>query len=342
MESKKIGIIGTGRWASNIAGLCLKNNHQVIAWERKKESQGEFFKTGINSYIDLSSFKQDKQLLFTTSLNKIIQTSDVVFISILSQYLNDLMQNLKQVKGYQNTKYCLAMKGVESSTGRTLSEIMMDNGVRKENIAVLGGPGHIQNIVANKKTHMSVAAYKQEFAKEIQNILTNKNFKLFIEEDVKGLELCAAAKNPYGILAGVCVGSGNETLRGSLMCASLLEMGQYLDAMQCLGKTASGLPLLGDFDATMYDSNSHNLNYGIQIVKQNTANPKVDFVPEGKQAVQGLIKRMIQHNNEVSDFMQLNAPLLQTCNDIVEGKIKPAKAVEAVDKAIQKVRDLYN
>lgn len=342
MESSKIGIIGTGRWASNIAGLCLKNGHQVLSWERKKPEQSQFFQTGTNSYIDLSSYKLDEQLSFTNSLNKVIHSSEVVFISILSQYLDELMQSVKQVKGYRNKLYCIAMKGVEASTGRTLSEIMIDNGVKAENITVLGGPGHIQSIVAGKKTHMAIAGYRQVMAKKIQSLLTNDNFKLFIEEDIKGLELGAAAKNPYGILAGVCVGSGNETLRGSLMCASLIEMEQYLDAMQCLEKTATGLPLLGDFDATMYDKNSHNLNYGIEIVKQNSPNPKINFEPEGKKAVQGLIKRMINYNNEVSDFMQLKAPLLQTCNDIVQGKIKPNKAVEAVDKAIQQVKDLYN
>ena len=333
----KIGILGTGRWASNIAGLCLRNGHEVLAWERKKQNQSEFFTTGTNKYIDLSSYKQDKYLMFTNSLNKVINSCDYVFISILSQYLDDLMQSVKKVRGYHNTKYCLAMKGVEETTGRLLDEIMIDNGVKKDNISVLGGPGHIQSIAAGKKTHMAVAAFKKSLAEDIQLILENKNFKLSIEEDVKGLEIGGASKNPLGILAGVCVGSGNETLRGPLMCAGLVEMERYLDAMQCLEKTAKGLSLLGDFDATMYDPNSHNLNYGIEIVKQNTSEPKIDFIPEGKAAVKGLIKRMIEYNKQVSDFMQLKAPLLETCSDIVSGKVKPKKAVEAINKAIIEV-----
>ena len=30
----KISILGTGRWASNLAGLCLKNGHEVLAYEK--------------------------------------------------------------------------------------------------------------------------------------------------------------------------------------------------------------------------------------------------------------------------------------------------------------------
>ena len=57
----KIGILGTGRWASNIAGLCLRNGHEVLAWERKKQNQSEFFTTGTNKYIDLRSHTNDKK-----------------------------------------------------------------------------------------------------------------------------------------------------------------------------------------------------------------------------------------------------------------------------------------
>ena len=208
----------------------------------------------------------------------------------------------------------------------------------KNNIVALAGPGHVQSISAGKKTHMVVAGYEAKLADTFKYILSNDSFMLFSNPDVKGVEICAAAKNVYGAMAGICVGSENDTLRGSLMCASLAEMEHYLDAMQCVPKTARRLPLLGDYDATLYDRNSHNLNYGIEIVKQNTIEPKLSFVSvEGKEAVLGLIKRMMNYNNQVSDTMQLSAPLLCAYSDIVRGKIQPSKAVYWIEKAIQEV-----
>ena len=333
----KVGIIGTGRWASTMAWLCAQNGHNVLAWEKifEGKTESDFFKTKKNNYVDLTNY--DK-LNFTHDLEKVLNFGDYVIISILSQSVDELMQDVKKVKGYENKHYILAMKGIEQTTGRTLSEILLAIGVNKQNICVLAGPGHPQSIVKGEKTHMVVAGYDSERAKKVSKILSNENYKLFPLHDVKGVEICAAAKNVYGGLGGMCVGSKNDTLRGSLMCASLAEMENYLDAMQCIPTTARRLPLLGDYDATMYDNNSHNLTYGIEVVKQNTPNPQLPFVSiEGKQAVTGLIKRMINYNNQVSDAMQLRAYLLETYQSIIDGQIEPVKAVNEIEKAITKV-----
>lgn len=336
----KISILGTGRWASNLAGLCLKNGHKVLCYEKilPECSESEFFKSGKNSYIDLSSFYNEGTLTFTHDLEKAVYYSDYIIISILSQKLDEFMQDVKQVKDYTTKNYCLAMKGVEATTGRTLSEILMDNGVNKNNIVALAGPGHVQSISAGKKTHMVVAGYDSQLADTFKQILSNSAFLLFANPDVKGVEICAAAKNVYGALAGICVGSDNPTLRGSLMCASLAEMEHFLDSLQCVPKTARRLPLLGDYDATMYDCNSHNLNYGIEIMRQNTINPNLNFNSiEGKEAVVGLLKRMNNYNNQVSDSMQLEAPLLSAYNDIVKGSVPLVEAVNCIEKAIKRV-----
>ena len=335
-----ITVLGTGRWASNIAGLLLKNGHNVLSWEKVFDEfpESEFFLTGKNNYIDLSQFKNNGVLSFTHDLDEAIASGDIVFVSILSQKVDELMTSISGVRDYQNKKYVIAMKGVEATTGRTLSEILMAHGVKKNNIAVLAGPGHVENIAKGMSTHMVVAGYDYDFATRVKTILSNDTFRLFPNVDVKGVELCAAAKNVYGGLAGMCVGSNNDTLRGSLMCASLTEMERYLEAMQCVPTTARGLALLGDYDATLYDKNSHNLNYGIEVIRQNTANPKMPFVSiEGRDAASGLIKRMTNYNNEVSDKMQIEAPLIETYQDVVTAKISPEKAVESIQNAIEKV-----
>ena len=69
--------------------------------------------------------------------------------------------------------------------------------------------------------------------------------------------------------------------------------------------------------------------------------PKLSFVSvEGKEAVSGLIKRMINYNQQVSDSMQLTAPLLYAYSDIVKGRVKPNNAVEHIENAIQEVYKL--
>ena len=246
------------------------------------------------------------------------------------------MQEVSKIPGYKDKVFILAMKGVEESTGKTNSEITMDYNVKIDNIAVTGGPGQPNSIVENLKINkMVVAAYNKKVAKEIASIIKTENFQLYPWPDVLGTELCGAFKNVYSALGGMCEAAGHATLKGHIMSVSIYEVKNYLKGMGCLQDTAESLPLIADYNATMYDPVSHNLNYGIEVVKQKTINPKLNYVSvESKEAVTGLIKRLEQKNAQLSDYMKIKAPLLQTYKNIVDGKIKIENIIPEVEKSI--------
>lgn len=326
----KISVIGTGRWASTNIWIAVRGGHTVKCWDK---FETDFMLTKKNRYVDLSDCQD---VVCCKDLKETLEYSDIVIISILSQELDNLMQEISQIDGYKDKKYCLAMKGVEATTGRTLSEIMMQYGVDKNNIAILAGPGQPDSIVENKKINkMVVSSYDYNLAKKISEIIKTENFKLYPWPDVQGCELCGAAKNLYSALGGMCEGADQSTLKGQIMSVSLYEMQKYLKGMQCNPETVVHLALLADYNATLYDPVSHNLNYGIEVVKQHTVNPNLDFNSiEGRYAVAGLIKRMTLRNERLSDYMQIKAPLMQTFQDIVDEKISTEEIIPEVNKAI--------
>ncbi len=326
----KISVLGTGRWASTNIWIAVRGGHEVMCWDK---FDTDFMKTKKNRYVDLSN--SDK-VICNHNLEETLNYSDIIIVSILSQELDNLMTEVKKVKGYETKKYCLAMKGVEATTGRTLSEILMSHGINKNNIAILAGPGQPDSIAENKKINkMVVSSYDFEFAKVVSEIIKTENFKLYPWPDVQGCELCAAAKNVYSALGGMCEGADQKTLKGHIMSVSLNEMRNYLKGMQCNPETAIHFALLADYNATLYDPVSHNLTYGKEVVKQQTANPTLDFNSvEGKHAVTGLIKRMTIKNATLSDAMQIKAPLLTCFKDIVDEKIEPKDIVKNINKVL--------
>ena len=328
----KISVLGTGRWASTNIWIAVRGGHQVMAWDKFPT---DFMQTKKNRYVDLSN---SDRVTCNTNLKETLDYADIVIISILSQQLDNLMQEVKQVPGYQNKKYCLAMKGVEAETGRTLSEIMMAHGINKNQIAILAGPGQPNSIAENKKINkMVVSSYDYKLAKEIAGIIKTENFSLFPWPDVQGCELCAAAKNVYSALGGMCEGADQATLKGHIMSASLHEMENYLKGMNCNPETVMHLGLLADYNATLYDPVSHNLNYGIEVVKQKTPNPELDFSSvEGRDAATGLLTRLRLRNAGVSDYMQVKAPLMETFKQVVDGEIEPDNIIPKIDDAINK------
>ena len=326
----KISVIGTGRWASTNIWIAVRGGHTVKCWDK---FETDFMKHKKNRYVDLSD---SENVVCCNDLKETLNYSDIVIISILSQELENLMKEVSQVKNYQNKKYCLAMKGVQAETGKTLSEIMMQYGVDKNNIAILAGPGQPDSIAENKRINkMVVSSYDYKLAKEISEIIKTENFKLFPWPDVQGCELCAAAKNVYSALGGMCEGAEQTTLKGQIMSVSMHEMQNYLKVMNCNPETVIHLSLLADYNATLYDPVSHNLNYGIEVVKQNNINPTLDFNSiEGKYAVTGLLTRLRLKNQSLSDYMQIQVPLMETFQKIVYGEIQTSQIIPEVDRAI--------
>ena len=326
----KISVLGTGRWASTNIWIAVRGGHTVKCWDK---FETDFMLHKKNRYVDLSN---NENVVCCKDLKETLDYSDIVIISILSQELDNLMDEVCKVPNYQNKKYCLAMKGVEAETGRTLSEIMIEYGVDKNNIAILAGPGQPDSIVENKRINkMVVSSYNYKLAKEISQIIKTENFSLFPWPDVQGCELCAAAKNVYSALGGMCEGAEQTTLKGQIMSVSMHEMQNYLKGMNCNPETVIHLSLLADYNATLYDPVSHNLNYGIEVVRQNTVNPNLDFNSiEGKYAVKGLLKRLYLRNKNLSDYMQIRVPLMETFERIVDEKIGTSTIISEVNNAI--------
>ena len=326
----KISVLGTGRWASTNIWIAVRGGHTVKCWDKFKT---EFMQTKKNKYVDLSN---NENVVCCEDLKETLDYSDIVIVSILSQELENLMKEVSKVEDYQNKKYCLAMKGVQAETGKTLSEIMMQYGVNKRNVAILAGPGQPDSIAENKRLNkMVVSSYDYQLAKEISEIIKTENFQLFPWPDVQGCELCAAAKNVYSALGGMCEGAEQTTLKGQIMSVSMHEMQNYLKIMNCNPETVIHLSLLADYNATLYDPVSHNLNYGIEVVKQNNINPILDFNSiEGKYAVTGLLTRLRLKNQSLSDYMQIQVPLMETFQKIVYGEIPTAEIIPEVDRAI--------
>ena len=338
----KISILGAGRWASNIAFCMDKLNYDVLMWERNEEKENPLFLTRKNKYVTLS-----ENVNFTHDLERAVKHSNIIIISILSQALDNLMSNVKKIKGYENKHYIVAMKGVEATTGRRLSEILLDNGVKKDNIAVWVGPGHVQSIVAGQPTNMIISAYREQYAKRLTKVLTReKVIDITYSNDIIGTEYGAAAKNVIGIAAGILEGSNMEQKKGPLMPASVKELGMFIDALGGDKDSASGLAFLGDFQATLFDHNSKNLTYGREIVKElSLDNDKIrEFVipctVEGIKTSDALILKKNQFNARVSEQQQLKMPICEAVNDIVNGRIPLETAGKYISEKITEALEM--
>lgn len=253
-----ISVLGCGRWGSFIAwykATQLKN--KVISWGPQGDYSYEVLKnTGKNEYVTL-----DKSIELTCDLQYAVTASDVIIISISSQGLRGFMQ---KVAAYdvKDKIFVLCMKGIEEATGKRLSEVLMESGVKKDKIAVWVGPGHIQAFTQGIPNCMLIDSYDPALKKYIADSFKSSLIRFYYGSDIIGSEIGAAAKNVLGIAAGVLDGSGYVSLKGPLMARGAYEVGKLIKAMGGEFSSAYGLAHLGDYETTLFSEYSHNRRYG--------------------------------------------------------------------------------
>ena len=275
-----ISVVGCGRWGSFITWYLSKLGHKVIEYGREGGASYQVLKTtGKNRYVTL-----DKSVTLTSNLNDVLK-GDIIIVSILSQSLRSVILDLVKL-GLKDQKIVLCMKGLEVESGKRLSEVAIECGVNKNNIAVWLGPGHIEEFVLGKPNCMVIDAYNQDLTKFLADNLRSNLIRFYYGDDIIGNEVGAAAKNVFGIAAGMLDGGGYTTLKGSLMARGAREISRLIKRMGGNEHSAYGLCHLGDYETTLFSSYSHNRTFGEAFIKGQ----KFEKSAEGVETVKALKK----------------------------------------------------
>ncbi len=255
----KFTVFGTGRWGSFISWYLAQKNEVVEYGRENSPSFLSLKNEGKNEYVSLH-----KNIHLTSDIELAVDSSDYLFISISSQSLRSFIKNLPKKP---NKKYILCMKGLEENTGKRLSEILIEEGIDKKNIAVWLGPGHIQAFTAGKPNCMVIDGYDDNLIKYLADNLRSNLIRFYYGDDVIGSEVGAAAKNVMGIAAGMLEGGGYETLKGALMARGAREVARLISLMGGNELSAYGLCHLGDYETTLFSKYSNNRLFGEKFVK---------------------------------------------------------------------------
>ena len=300
-----ITLLGCGRWGSFIAWYMdsVKHNN-VMVWGRENDPLlDNLIKTRKNNYVE---FPQSIQL--THDLNKALNHSDIIIISISAQGVRDLMSHVSKIPSYKNKTFVLCMKGIEDSTGKRLSEVLIENGVDKNNIAVWVGPGHIQEFTRHVPNCMIIDSHNPELTKNLVANFSSNLIRFYMGNDIIGSEIGAAAKNVMGIGAGILDGLGLPVLKGALMARGAREVSQLIKACGGNELSAYGLCHLGDYEATLFSPHSHNRRFGEMFVKGEPFTK----LAEGVATTTAMLK--------MAKSLNIELPITQAIYDILNHK----------------------
>ena len=296
-----ISILGCGRWASFHAWYAHHIGHNVTVWGRKNSANLQtLMATHKNEYLTLP-----EDIHFTDDLTAALRFADTVIISISSQQLRDLAQQINKTGIYQNKTFVLCMKGIEISTGKRLSEVLAEELTGSFDIGVWVGPGHVQDFLQGIPNCMVVSALNSSVSKKIIDIFSSDLIRFYYSRDLIGTEIGAAAKNVVGIAAGMLDGMHYTSLKGALMARGTHELSNLIKSLGGNSMTVYGLSHLGDYEATLFSPYSNNRRFGEDFVQHKPFHK----LAEGVFTMQALLRLAKKYHVEL--------PICATINEIV-------------------------
>ena len=320
---KKVVIIGAGSWGTALGLVLARKGYDITLWEFNKERAEEIQKNRENKRY-LPGIKFPDNLNVTYRKENLLEGIKYVVFSVPSQVLRGVIRefsnNLTEDMLLVNTA-----KGIEVSTGMRLSEVMKDEikGKFHKNIVVLSGPTHAEEVAVGIPTTI-VAAGEREKAAEIQELFNSKVFRVYLSEDVVGVELGAAVKNCLAIGAGIADGMGfGDNTKAALITRGIAEMIRYGKACGAKEITFSGLSGIGDLIVTCASKHSRNRHVGECLGKGQdiqTILSEMTKVAEGVPTVKAVYEQIQKLN--------ISMPILEATYNIIYKNANAGNMVE--------------
>ncbi len=312
--AEKITVIGCGRWGSFIAWYLNTLKFNVTLYGRKSsENMRRLIETRKNEVITLP-----EEIILSTDLEG-VRTSDIIVISVATQSLRSLMEEIKGLN-LKNKTFVLCMKGIEIGTLKRLTEIVGEYTDKTNSVAVWIGPGHVEEFTKGIPNCMVIDSEKEEVKERLVSLFQGPLIRFYYGTDLIGNEVGAAAKNVIGIAAGFLDGLGLPSLKGALMSRGTREISELISAMGGNSVSAYGLCHLGDYEATVFSRHSHNREFGEKFVRGENYNK----LAEGYYTVKALVALGEKHS--------VDLPICKAVYDVLYENLPANEAIDSLFK----------
>jgi glycerol-3-phosphate dehydrogenase (NAD(P)+) len=267
-------VVGAGSWGTAFSKLLLDHGHQVALAAKDPEQARAIRETNRNprylTDVDLDG------VWATTVDNVPYEDADVVVLAVPSRAFSEVVRDLPG-----DAPVLSLTKGLDPSTHERLSTL-----VRGRPVAVLSGPNMAEEIAAGLPTAAVIASEDERLAERLQAEINSLAFRVYVNTDVVGVELCAAAKNVIALAAGGVDGLGlGDNAKAALVTRGLAEMSRLGEAAGAELETFAGLAGMGDLIVTCWHPSGRNRLAGELIARGRT--PQQAMAEIG-QTVEGL------------------------------------------------------
>ena len=255
-------MLGAGSWGTALAVHLARGGAGVRLCARSAEVV-DAVRTGRRNPWYLSDVDLPPGVEVTTDAAAAASTATLVIVAVPSEFFAAALARLGPV----SAPVVSATKGFEPSRHRRMSELVAERwpGVP---VAVLSGPMFAREVALARPTAAVIASRDDALAADLQRRLGSREFRLYTNRDVIGVEVGGAAKNVIALATGLADGLGlGENARAALITRGLAEITRLAVALGGEPATLAGLAGLGDLVLTSTGTLSRNRALGMALAR---------------------------------------------------------------------------
>ena len=263
----KIFVAGAGAWGTALAMLLADNGHEVTLWTRNAERARQIETTRHNPA--LAGVTLPAGIAVTAELQE-ARAAELVLYAVPSFALHETAGAIAPYLP-EGATLVSATKGIERGTNARMTEIIAEYAGGGRPIVALSGPTHAEEVSRRMATGCVLASRDLEAAKRVRAAFMNDVFRIYINDDMVGVELCGAFKNVVALGAGILRGMGaGDNLRAMYLTRSISEISSLSILLGGRRETCFGLAGVGDLIVTCFSEHSRNQRAGLYIGRGET------------------------------------------------------------------------
>jgi glycerol-3-phosphate dehydrogenase (NAD(P)+) len=296
-------VVGGGSWGTAFARLLADHGHAVTLACRDPGQAAAIRETGRNprymTTVDLTGIEA------APIAEAPVEDANLVVVAVPSAAFAGVVGALPG-----RAPILSLTKGLDPTTGDRLSSL-----VRDRPVAVLSGPNIADEIVRGLPAAAVIACQSFPLAVQLQLAINSTAFRVYVNDDLVGVELCAAAKNVIALAAGGADGLGlGDNAKAALVTRGLVEMGRLAEVAGARPETFAGLAGMGDLIVTCWSKSGRNRRCG-ELVAQGATTQEA--AREIGMVVEGLTTAPVLH--DLAHRLDVEMPITKGVCAVLEG-----------------------
>lgn len=323
-QPMRIGVIGSGSWATALVKLFSNNQSNVNWWVRSEESIAHIQSFKHNPRYLQSAELEVSNIALSSSLHDVISLSDCLVVAVPAAFIHEVFKEIDP-NLFKGKKVISAVKGIIPEFNAIPARYFHKScGIPYSDIGIICGPCHAEEVALERLSYLTVGCDDIELAEEVARLLRCRYIKVTVSEDLFGAEISAILKNVYALASGICAGLGyGDNFQAVLVSNAIQEIERFIDVVNPVHRDVKNSAYLGDLLVTAYSKFSRNRTFGYMIGKGysvKAATLEIGMIAEGYYATKSLM--------EMNEKFNVDLPILTAVYHIIYGNRSARKTMQ--------------